>query len=95
MQFPSKDWKWASITAGVLTASAIAVVFGLHPGGFEGQGAWYLVLLPFGILASFAADLVPIRHSDTILFWPLLIAFNFSWYCLVSLAVVKVHRFLR
>jgi hypothetical protein len=94
MNFPNKDWKWASIVAVGLLAFAMTVVFGIRPGGFEGQGVWYLILLPFGLPASIVADLVPIPRAASLVFWSLLISLNFFWYCFVSLAAIKVHRFL-
>ena len=94
MKFANVDWKWASIVAVGLMAFALTVVFGIRPGGFEGQGVWYLIMLPFGLPASIVADFVPITRAASFVYWLLLISLNFFWYCLVSLAAIKVHRFL-
>lgn len=93
---PISDWKRACISAGVLTALAAAIVFGIRPGGFEGQGAWLLVLLPASLAAYPVSDYVHkiAPREEPVVFWILVLAFNFFWYWGISYAVMKIRRFL-
>ena len=98
MRLPAKDWEWACVAAAGLTLVAIAIVFGIRPGGFEGQAAWYLILLPGGIPAEDVSDFMNSprvgARTDSFVFWLLLVGFNLLWYWLVSFVVLKVHRAL-
>ena len=90
------DSKWASIASLALTGFAVAVVFGVHPGGFETQGAWALALLPAALaaypLSDYAYRVTP--HTEPVIFGVLVFAFNFLWYWGISYAVIKIRRFL-
>lgn len=90
------DWKWASIAAAVLTCLAVVVVFGINPGGFEGQGAWLLVLLPASLASYSVADYVHkvVPHAEHAVFWITAFGFNFLWYWGISYAVMRIRRFL-
>jgi len=85
------DWKRAAFAGIVLTGLATAVVFGINPGGFEGQGSWFLVLLPAALVAYPLLDyfhrVAP--HAETAAFWVLLIGFNFLWYWGLSYVTIR------
>ncbi len=91
------DWKRAAIAAIVLTVLAAAVVFGISPGGFEGQGGWLLVLLPAALLAYPLLDYIDkvAPHAQAAAFWVLLIGFNFLWYWGLSYVAIRFWRFLK
>jgi len=73
---------------------ALIVVFVIHPGGFEGQGAWFLLLLPASIPTALLSDFVykSAPSRDNVVYWVLLISFNFGWYWGISYAVIKIFR---
>lgn len=93
-RFP--DSKRASIAAVVLTGLALAVVFGINPGGFESQGGWFLALLPAVLLAYPLLDYIDkvAPRADSIAFWTLLAGLNFLWYWVISYTAIKIWRFL-
>jgi hypothetical protein len=70
------------------------VVFGINPGGFETQGAWFLVLLPAGLaaepLAYFTYKIVP--PLERVVYWISMGGLNFLWYWTISLVVIKSRR---
>lgn len=89
-------WKWACIPAICLLGMALFAVFVIHPGGFEGQGVWFFLLLPGAIAASVLSDLV-YKLSPTVepvIYWALIIIFNFGWYWGVSFATIRIFRAL-
>jgi hypothetical protein len=90
------DSKWASIASLALTGCAAAIVFGVHPGGFEAQGAWVLTLLPAALAACPLSDYLyrVAPHAEPVIFGVLVFAFNFLWYRRISYAVIKIRRFL-
>jgi|SRR5215470_467164 len=96
MSLRTSDWKRACIAAVVLSGAALLVVFGFHPGGFETQGAWFFVLLPAGLAVypflDFVHKIAP--RVEPVAFWTLMPAFNFLWYWVVSLIVIKIRRVL-
>jgi hypothetical protein len=94
LKFP--DWKRAAFAAIVLTGLATAVVFGINPGGFEGQAGWFLVLLPAALSAYPLLDYIDkvAPHAEPAAYWALLIGFNFLWYWGLSYAAVRFWRFL-
>lgn len=51
MKLADPDWKCSVWTGLVLLGAATSIIFGLRPGGFEGQIGWYLGLLP-GVLVD-------------------------------------------
>jgi hypothetical protein len=63
-------------------------------GGFEGQGVWYLLLLPGSLPAFVLSDqaykLAP--SVEPVINWVLIISFNFVWYWGISYAFIKVFR---
>ena len=73
---------------------ALFVVFVIHPGGFEGQGAWFLLLLPGSLPAHVLTDqvykLAP--SAEPVIYWALITSFNFAWYGGISYAIVKIFR---
>jgi len=90
------DRKWACIGAAALTGLAAAIVFGIHPGGFEGQVAWLFALLPATLAVHPFSDCVYMvaPHVERGAFWILVITFNFAWYWGVSYGRIKIRRFL-
>ena len=96
MSLHISDWKRASIAAVILTGLATAVVFGINPGGFEGQIGWLFVLLPGAFVAYPLLDYIQkvAPHAEQAAYWALLIGFNFLWYWVISYAVIKIWRFL-
>jgi len=89
------NWKWACIGATLLTILAMFVVFTLHPGGFESQGAWLFLLLPGTIAAYPIADYLhhAAPRAEPAMFWSLTLGFNFVWYFLVTYVVIKIRNF--
>src|SRR5579862_9880641 len=88
------NWKWACIPAAILTGLAMLVVFGFHPGGFESQGVWLLLLLP-GTLAAYPLSDLSYRfasHAEPVIFWVFVIGFNFLWYWAISFIAIKILR---
>jgi len=75
---------------------ALFVVFVIHPGGFEGQSAWFLLLLPGSLLASVLSDVVYklSPSAEPVIYWALNISFNFGWYWGISFATIKIFRSL-
>jgi hypothetical protein len=88
------DWKWASIPAACLLGIALFIVFVIRPGGFEGQAAWFLLLLPGSIPSALLSDLVykSAPSRDNVVYWVLFISFNFGWYWGISYAVIKIFH---
>ena len=97
MSLPIPDGKRACIAAAVLTGFAAAIVFGIHPGGFEGQVAWLFALLPATLAVYPFSDYVyqEAPQVERGAFRILVVTFNFVWYWGVSYAVIKIRRFLR
>jgi len=95
MSLPIPDWKRAALVASLLIVLATALVFGINPGGFEGQGGWLLVLLPATLgaypILDYIGKVAP--HAEPAAFWMLLIGFNFLWYWGLSYVVIKSWRF--
>jgi hypothetical protein len=90
------DWKRTAVAALVLTGLAAVVVFGIHPGGFEGQGAWLFILLPATLAAYPAADYVyrVAPHAEPMVFGTLVGVLNFLWYWGITYAVTRIRRTL-
>jgi hypothetical protein len=70
------------------------VVFVIHPGGFEGQGAWFLLLLPGSLPAQVLADYVyKLAPSvEPVIYWLLIISLNYGWYWGISYAIIRIFR---
>jgi len=75
-----------------LSGTAMFVVFVIHPGGFEGQGVWFFLLLPASLPAEAISELVyKLAPSvEPVINWMLIITFNFGWYWGISYA--KIFR---
>ncbi|HMD07237.1 MAG TPA: hypothetical protein VKH63_06855 [Candidatus Acidoferrum sp.] len=88
------DWKCASIAATCLFGIAAFVVFVIHPGDFEGQGAWFLFLFPGSIPTALLSDLVYklAPNTEGVVYWALFTCFNFAWYWGISYAIIKVFH---
>ena len=97
MSLDIPDRKRAAFVGIVLTGLATAVVFGIAPGGFEGQGGWLLVLLPAALVAYPLLDYIHkvSPHAESAAFWVLLIGFNFLWYWGLSYVAIRFWRFLK
>jgi predicted membrane metal-binding protein len=91
------DWKRSAFAAIFLSFLAAVVVFWINPGGFEGQGSWFLVLLPAALVAYPLLDYIDkiAPHAETAAFWVLLIGFNFLWYWGLSYVAIRFWRFLK
>jgi hypothetical protein len=72
------------------------VVFVIHPGGFEGQVGWFLLLLPGSLLASVLSDFVyKLSPSvEPVIYWALIVSFSFGWYWGISYTTIKIFRAL-
>jgi hypothetical protein len=81
------------IAAVILTGLAMLVVFGFRPGGFETQGAWF-VLLPGAFLALPLADLAYkiAPRADPVVAYGGTIALSFLWYWGISFIAIKNLR---
>jgi hypothetical protein len=88
------DWTRACLAASVLLGLAAFAVLGLHH-GFEEQVGWYVGLLPGAFFAAAFSDLAEktIPRGNSIVFWVLLVCFNFLWYFIISYAAIKTYRF--
>jgi len=75
-----------------LSGTAMFVVFVIHPGGFEGQGVWFFLLLPASLPAEAISELVyKLAPSvEPVINWMLIITFKFGWYWGISYA--KIFR---
>ena len=94
MRLHMPDWKWACIPAGFLLGMALFIVFVIHPGGFEGETVWFLLLLPGSFPALTLSDQVyKLAPSiEPVINWLLIISFNFAWYWGISYAFIKIFR---
>jgi hypothetical protein len=94
MRLHSPDWKWACLAAGILLGIAAFVVFAIRPGGFEGQGAWFVLLLPGSIPADLLSDFVYklAPSAGHIAYWTLSIGCSFTWYGTVSYAAIRTFH---
>ncbi len=94
MSLRISDWKWACVAAPGLVGLAACVMFVVHPGGFETQIGWFLVLLP-GAFAGYPLSdhvhrLVP--RAEPIVFWTLIVGLSFLWYWGISYSMIKIFR---
>jgi len=91
------DGQRAVLGAIVLTGLATVVVFGIRPGGFEGQVGWFFALLPAAFaaypLSDYIYDVAP--RVERIAFWTSLVGFNFLWYWGISYAVIRFGASLK
>ena len=94
MRLHIPDWKWACIAAICLLGIAAFVVFVIHPGGFEGQGVWFFLLLPGSIPASLLSDGVykQALSVEPAIYWALTIIFNYAWYWVIGYSMTKIFR---
>ena len=94
MRLHISDWKRVFFLAICLLGTALIVVFVIHPGGFEGQGVWYLLLLPGSlpalVLSDYVYKLAP--SVEPLISWVLIISFNFGWYWGISYATTRIFR---
>ena len=93
MPLKLSDRSWALVAAAVLFGLAALAVFAI-PHGFEGQGAWYLVLLPTSIVAGIISDIVSrtTTSGESVVFGVLFVCFNYLWYLGISYAAIKTYR---
>ena len=88
------DRQWAVVAALGLVGLAACVIFWVHPGGFETQIAWLLILLPGEFVAAPVSDqlyrLAP--RAERIVFWTLLIGLSILWYWGISYTLMKIFR---
>jgi hypothetical protein len=96
MKLADTDWKRAVWTGLVLLGTATSIIFGLRPGGFEGQIGWFLGLLP-GVLVDLFFPHPFLKSSPRIaafVFWALALGFTLMWYAGASFALIKAGRLL-
>lgn len=93
MPLELSDRSWAHVAAAALFGLAALAVFAI-PHGFEGQGAWYLALLPTSIVAGIISDIVSktTTRGESIVFWVLFVCFDYLWYFGISYAAIKTYR---
>lgn len=84
------DWKRAFLAAIVLLGIAAFIVFGIHPGGFEGQIGWFFGLLPGAFVAASISQHVPLLPAVSV--WPFVIFLSFIWYLALSYSFLKAYR---
>lgn len=84
------DWKRASWAAAALLGLAAFIMFGIHPGGFEGQIGWFLGLFP-GVLVVHLLLPDPLFKYEVV-FKILVFGTSFLWYFAISYSVIKVVR---
>jgi len=95
MSLDRSDWKYAGIASVVLLGTAAFTVFVVHPGGFEGQIAWFFGLLPGALVGATITDrlykIAPLFSSVTK--WAFILGASLLWYFVVSYVVIKTYRF--
>ena len=93
-RFP--DWIFAVLSALVLLACAAFIVFVIHPGGFEGQIAWFFALMPGAPVGASFGDWVykNVPRAERFAFWVCVIGVSLLWYLAVSYAAIKAYRFV-
>jgi hypothetical protein len=94
MRLHISEWEWACIRAICMLGMAAFVVFGIHPGGFEGQVGWFFLLLPGAVPASLLSDRVHklSPSAEPVIYWALIIILNYSWYWGISHTMIKIFR---
>lgn len=90
------DWVLALLAASALLALAALVVFGINPGGFEGQIGWFFALMPGAIFGLPFADRVYkiAPHAEGLALWGSTIAISLVWYFAISYAAIRAYRFI-
>lgn len=92
-----RDWKYACAGASGLLAIAAFILFVIHPGGFEGQIAYFFALLPgvYIVLLVFQpshpgwANAMP---HGVVAYWFFILGGSFIWYFVLSLVAIKGYR---
>lgn len=86
----------ALVGALVLLASASFILFFIHPGGFEGQIGWFLLLMPGAIIGLSVADRVYkiSASAEPFALWGIVIPISLLWYFAISYAAIKAYRFI-
>jgi len=72
------------------------IVFAIRPGGFEGGGLWFALLLPGAFGGIFVADHVfhAAPSADRLAFYACTFTLSFAWYFLLAYAAIKSYRFV-
>lgn len=84
----------ALLLAVLLLSLAGAIIYFVHPGGFEGQIVWAFVLLP-GFLPAQAVSVITDKASTrvaSISFDAAFLFFNLLWYWTISYGIVRMAR---
>jgi hypothetical protein len=92
-----RDWKYACAAAVALLGIAAFILFVVHPGGFEGQIAYFFALLPgvYMVLLFFHpshpgwANAMP---HGVFVYWLFVIGGSFIWYFILSFVAIKGYR---
>ncbi len=94
MKLAMSDWKCAFIAALILLALAAFILVVIHPGGFEGQIAWFFGFLPGAFVAASVAGQWAHRTPllASIMLWPFILCVSFIWYFAISYAVIRACR---
>jgi hypothetical protein len=85
-----RDLKYSGIAASALLGIAASIIFVIHPGGFEGQVAWFFFLLPGAYIGAVIAGQASLLASVSA--WPIIFVVSFLWYFAISYAVIKTFR---
>jgi hypothetical protein len=95
VDFRLADWMWAFVTALGLLGAAAFIIFVIHPGGFEGQIGWFVVLMPGAFLGLPLADRVfkVAPGAERIALWTSVAGITFLWYFAITYAAIKTYRF--
>lgn len=95
MRIRRSDWSRSCIAAAGLLGLAALAVFGISH-GFEEQVGWYLILLPGAFFAAAISDFITriVPRDNSIVFYGLLVCFNFIWYFLICYTGIKFYRFV-
>jgi len=83
------------LPATVLVGTAVAIVFGLRPGGFETQIGWFYGLLPGALPAQIIAfKLAPDSRSSISLIveYGLGLSLTFAWYFVLCFGALRGWR---
>jgi hypothetical protein len=86
------DAKLAFVLALVVLGLVGGFLYFVHPGGFQEQGVWFVVLLPGALVAISLGDSVEklLPHLGEIFFWTTLLSMSLAWYWMITYGLVKI-----
>jgi hypothetical protein len=91
-KFP--NGKLAFVIALAVLSLVGAFLYFVHPGGFEGQGAWFIVLLPGTVVSYVLTDVIDkvAPRAGEMFFWATVVGLNLLLYWGITYRLVKSAR---